>query len=232
MRTFPKVEQTYLSTFVKNLLSIAGEKKTDFLIIEHSRNRQGDSFDPNIKGIMRSINKVYDLYRDNLTLANFSVLDIGMLAGYIKTTFLCNDKNTFEKDLLIPVRQRALKDVIPTSCLSIDLVTGFLGKWLEELKKLDAGGTDEEKAEFAWLTPYRFAFSAPYQIRNFELGLIIFLYLRMHWEMPFFIYNLSRFEVWENINEYSKFWVINGLWSSPDFPPSFKEKQEVLIGTE
>ena len=232
MRPFPKVEQTYLSTFVKNLLSISGEKKSDFLIIEHSRNRQGDSFDPKIKGIMRSINKVYSLFREHLTLSNFSVRDIDSLAGFISTAYLNKDKEKFEADLIKPANQRTLNELVPTGCLSTGPVPAFLDEWLVKLKKLDENGDEEEKAAFAWFTPYRFVFSAPYQIRNFELGLIIFLYLRMHWEMPFFMYGLTRGEVWLNLNEYSKFWIKNGLWSDPDFPPLHKDKQDSLVGTE
>lgn len=229
MRPFPKVQPVYLSTFVKNLLHISGTERTDFAIIEHTQNRV-EAPDPAIRGVMLGINKVYALYAEIPSLSALKAEHLDSIAVLIQASF--GAKSSADLDLMRerPPLYRRNDGSVPPGCLSIQSGESFIQEALERMRALEYA-KPLQQAQFAWLLPFRWAFSAPYAVRNLETGVMIFLLLRMHWGLPFHTYGWTREEVWTLRNEYSKYWLENGLWENPDFCPPLGDREETLIGT-
>ncbi len=232
MRPYPQVEFVYLTTLVRNLLLIEGEDFPDIAIVEQSRAKKGD-FSPKIKSIMKMINKVYSLYAKHDTLADLNLEEIILTISPPVHGWQENEYSKYEELADSPAELRSGIARPPANAfVSHSKIKKQMETWLSKAKALDDFGGDEERAAFAWLSPYRMSYISPFQDKNFLAGIGLFLYLRMHWKMPFFLYDLNRAEVAETQRAYSLFWIQKGLWETPDFPPLFKEKKEKLIGTD
>jgi hypothetical protein len=229
MRPFPRVEPVYLSTFVKNFLHISGVERSDFSIIEHTHNRTVDP-DPAIRGAMLTINFIYGLYAEIHSLSALKAEHVDSVASFVQSSLDARSGADWETRRKKAPLHRSPADSIPVGCLSRESGEAFLLEALEQSRALD-GSSALQQAEFAWLLPFRFTFSAPYFTRNFEIGIMIFLLLRMHWGLPFHTYGWTREEVWKTRNMYSKYWLHHGLWVNPDFPPPMGSREEKLIGT-
>jgi hypothetical protein len=225
MRPFPRVEPVYLSTFVKNFLLISGQERTDFSIIQHTHNRQ-ETPDPAIRGVMLGINKVYSLYAETPHLGALKAEHLDAVAGLVQTALGVSPTT----GPALPAH-RGPGDPIPIGCLTTVDGTTTLERSLERMRALESAGA-LQKAQFAWLLPFRWAFSAPYLSRNLETGVMIFLLLRMHWGLPFHLYGWTREELWRVRNAYSQWWLRHDLWEDPDLLPDLPDREPKLIGTE
>jgi len=229
MRPFPRVEPVYLSTFVKNFLHISGVERSDFSIIEHTHNRT-EQPDPAIRGTMLLINKVYALYGEVTDLGAFKAEHVSSVASLVQASLDARSGSDWETRKKKAPSLRLPADPIPTGCLSRESGEAFIGEVIRHMQVLESARALQQ-AEFAWLLPFRFAFSAPYLSRNFETGVMIFLLLRMHWGLPFHLYGWTREEIWNTRNMYSQYWLHHGLWQNPDFYPPLTQREETLIGT-
>lgn len=229
MRPFPRVEPVYLSTFVKNFLHISGVERTDFSIIEHTHNRVVDP-DPAIRGTMLLINSIYSLYGEVPDLSALKAEHVSSVASLVQAALDARSTADWETRKRKAPPYRLPADPIPVGCLSRASGEAFIGEALEGMRALE-GSRPVQQGEFAWLLPFRFAFSAPYLTRNFETGIGIFLLLRMHWGLPFHTYGWTREEIWNTRNQYSQYWLHHGLWTNPESPPPVGSREETLIGT-
>lgn len=230
MRPFPRVEPVYLSTFVKNFLRISRVERSDFAIIEHTHNRMAE-VDPAIRGVMLMINKIYALYSEIPNLSALQAEHLDSIAGLLQASLDSNSVSEWETRRAKAPKYRRAVDSVPPGCLSTQNGDDFIRDALCRMRALE-GSSSDLQGEFAWLLPFRWAFSAPYTSRNLETGIAIFLLLRMHWGMPFHTYGWSREEIWATGNNYSHYWLKHGLWQNPDFPPPLSDRDEILIGTD
>lgn len=232
MRKPPDIPKVELLTFVKNILLIADKEYPDIEIIEQADSK-GIDRNPRIVSLLRMINNSYHLWTNNPSLQ--SVTQDKLVLAYSPVVHGWQERSydAYQNVVKKPAPLRTPADLTPAGCLqSAARIPDFLQSWLFRLHQLESLGSPEEQAAFAWLTPYRWTFAAPFGGANFVVGLGIFFYLRVHWNMSFFSYPLTRAEVAETQLKYSIHWVQNGLWSEPPFPPVYTEKKEKLIGTE
>lgn len=232
MRKPPDIPRVELLTFVKNILFIADKEYPDIEIIEQADSKGLDK-NPRIVALLRMINNSYHLWTNNPSLQSVNQSKLVSAYSPVVHGWRVQSYDAYQNVVKTPAPLRTAQDITPAGCLqSSSKIQEFLQSWFSKLHQLESIGSPEEKAAFAWLTPYRWTFAAPWAHANFVAGLGIFFYLRVHWDMSFFSYPLTRAEVAETQLKYSIYWVQNGLWSEPPFPPVYTEKKEKLIGTE